>query len=129
MEAKAKGRIMLQGPLPSGTWGFRTAGPGRRAGTKEKGMKEKYFRALAAVFLAAFLALAIPGQAEAGETGKAVDEKVMKFLGKMRPQWRDLNVPEEDGKILLKSSPRTGTKGRWRWGPRRDTRPYGSPGP
>jgi caffeoyl-CoA O-methyltransferase len=37
---------------------------------------------------------------KAQEPGKALDEKVRKFLDKMRYQWRDLNVPDEDGKIL-----------------------------
>ncbi len=64
-------------------------------------MKNRYFRALTAVFLAAFLVLVISGRAEATEKEKAVDEKVTKFLEKMKPQWRDLNVPEEDGKILF----------------------------
>jgi predicted O-methyltransferase YrrM len=31
---------------------------------------------------------------------KIIDEKVQKFLDKMRNKWHDLNVPEADGKIL-----------------------------
>lgn len=34
------------------------------------------------------------------EKERAIDQKVKKFLNKMRHRWRDLNVPEEDGKIL-----------------------------
>jgi predicted O-methyltransferase YrrM len=58
-------------------------------------------RVLAALFPAVFLILAVSGQAAASEKQNPIDEKVKRFLGKMKHQWRDLNVPEEDGKILF----------------------------
>lgn len=45
-------------------------------------------------------ASASPGYSQIAEKERSVDEKVKKFLNKMRNRWRDLNVPEEDGKIL-----------------------------
>jgi predicted O-methyltransferase YrrM len=41
-----------------------------------------------------------PGYSQVVEKERSIDEKVKKFLDKMRHRWRDLNVPEEDGKIL-----------------------------
>ena len=46
------------------------------------------------------LGSASPGYSQAAEKVRSVDEKVKRFLDKMRNRWRDLNVPEEDGKIL-----------------------------
>jgi caffeoyl-CoA O-methyltransferase len=34
------------------------------------------------------------------EKERLIDQKVKKFLDKMKNRWRDLNVPTEDGKIL-----------------------------
>ncbi len=58
-------------------------------------------RVLAALLPAVFLILAVSGQAAASEKRNAVDEKVKRFLWKMKDQWRDLNVPEEDGRVLF----------------------------
>ena len=33
----------------------------------------------------------------------SLDEKVERFLDKMKSRWRDFNVPEEDGKILYET--------------------------
>jgi predicted O-methyltransferase YrrM len=41
-----------------------------------------------------------PGYSQVVEKKRSIDEKVKKFLNKMRNRWRDFNVPEEDGKIL-----------------------------
>jgi predicted O-methyltransferase YrrM len=72
------------------------------AGLKSaKERMRKIFRIGMAGFLGIFLVLAFFGHLQAAEKEKAVDEKVKKFLGKMGQQWRDLNVPEEDGKILF----------------------------
>jgi predicted O-methyltransferase YrrM len=73
------------------------------AGLKSaKERMRKIFRIGMAGFLGIFLVLAFFGHLQAAEKEKAVvDEKVKKFLGKMKQQWRDLNVPEEDGKILF----------------------------
>ena len=49
------------------------------------------------VVLAAF---STPCYPQAGEKEKIIDQKVEKFLQKMRNQWHDWNVPEGDGKIL-----------------------------
>jgi predicted O-methyltransferase YrrM len=43
---------------------------------------------------------ASPGYSQVAERERSIDEKVKKFLDKMRNRWMDLNVPEEDGKIL-----------------------------
>jgi caffeoyl-CoA O-methyltransferase len=45
-------------------------------------------------------ASAPPCYGQAAEKEKIIDGKVKKFLDKMKNQWRDLNVPEADGKIL-----------------------------
>jgi predicted O-methyltransferase YrrM len=42
----------------------------------------------------------VPCYPQAGEKEKIIDQKVEKFLQKMRNQWHDWNVPEGDGKIL-----------------------------
>ena len=73
------------------------------AGLKSaKERMRKIFRIGMAGFLGIFLVLAFFGHLQAAEKERAVvDEKVRKVLGKMKQQWRDLNVPEEDGKILF----------------------------
>jgi predicted O-methyltransferase YrrM len=43
---------------------------------------------------------ASPGYSQVAEEERFLDQKVKKFLDRMRNRWRDLNVPEEDGKIL-----------------------------
>ena len=50
--------------------------------------------------LTVFLASTIPSYSQVVEKERSMDEKVKKFLDKMKNRWRDLNVPEEDGKIL-----------------------------
>jgi predicted O-methyltransferase YrrM len=50
--------------------------------------------------LVVFLASPMPSYSQTVEKERSMDEKVRKFLDKMKNQWRDLNVPEEDGKIL-----------------------------
>lgn len=50
--------------------------------------------------LAVLLALTVASNSQAAEKERAIDEKVKKFLDKMRNRWQDLNVPEADGKIL-----------------------------
>jgi caffeoyl-CoA O-methyltransferase len=42
----------------------------------------------------------IPCYPQAGEKEKIIDQRVEKFLQKMRNQWHHWNVPEADGKIL-----------------------------
>ena len=46
------------------------------------------------------LASTFPCYSQVAEKERLIDQKVKKFLDKMRHRWRDLNVPEEDGKIL-----------------------------
>jgi predicted O-methyltransferase YrrM len=41
-----------------------------------------------------------PCSSQVLEKERFIDEKVKEFLDKMRNRWRDLNVPQEDGKIL-----------------------------
>jgi predicted O-methyltransferase YrrM len=50
--------------------------------------------------LTVFLASTTPSYSQTVEKERVMDEKVRKFLDKMRNRWRDFNVPEEDGKIL-----------------------------
>jgi predicted O-methyltransferase YrrM len=50
--------------------------------------------------LVALLAFVIPCESQDIEKQRFIDQKVQKFLDKMRNRWMDLNVPEEDGKIL-----------------------------
>jgi predicted O-methyltransferase YrrM len=42
----------------------------------------------------------MPCYPQAGEKEKIIDQRVEKFLKKMKNQWQDWNVPEADGKIL-----------------------------
>lgn len=51
-------------------------------------------------FLVALLTFAAPCSSQDTEKGNIIDQKVKTFLDKMKNQWRDLNVPEEDGRIL-----------------------------
>jgi caffeoyl-CoA O-methyltransferase len=53
------------------------------------------------LLLTIVFALALPSYSQAREAAVTIlDEKVKTFLHEMRNQWRDLNVPAEDGKIL-----------------------------
>lgn len=64
------------------------------------GMVKKYWLVGIFGFLAAFFVLGIPCNPQAAENERVIDEKVKTFLDRMRNRWRDLNVPEADGKIL-----------------------------
>ncbi len=64
-------------------------------------MMKNLFRTIVVVFMGAILTLGISDHCDGAEKQKITDEKVKKFLGGMKHQWRDLNVPEEDGKILF----------------------------
>ncbi|MCE5249176.1 class I SAM-dependent methyltransferase [bacterium] len=50
------------------------------------------------VALAAFTASALWSQTP--EKERSIDEKVQQFLAAERTKWRDMNVPESDGKVL-----------------------------
>ena len=50
--------------------------------------------------LLALLTFAAPCYSQDAEKERLIDQRVKKFLDKMKSRWRDLNVPEEDGKIL-----------------------------
>jgi len=50
--------------------------------------------------LLALLTFAVPCYSQDAEKERLMDQRVKKFLNKMKSRWRDLNVPEEDGKIL-----------------------------
>src|SRR4030042_3349846 len=47
------------------------------------------------------LTVASPCYSQDAEKKRLMDQRVKKFLDKMKSGWRDLNVPEEDGKILF----------------------------
>jgi predicted O-methyltransferase YrrM len=52
------------------------------------------------VFLACLCLLTIPCFSQMVDKEKNIDEKVKKFLESSKYSWRDMNVPESDGKIL-----------------------------
>ena len=54
---------------------------------------------MAGLFLV-LLTFVSPCHAQDAEKERLIDQKVVKFLDKMKSRWRDLNVPEEDGRIL-----------------------------
>jgi len=62
-------------------------------------MVKKYSRGRILWFLALYV-FAIPCYLQAAGKERVIDARVKKFLDKMRSRWRDLNVPEADGKIL-----------------------------
>ena len=64
------------------------------------GIAKKYLVVGILGFLAALFVFAIPCSSQAAENEPGIDEKVKTFLNRMRNRWRDLNVPEADGKIL-----------------------------
>jgi predicted O-methyltransferase YrrM len=51
-------------------------------------------------FFFVLLTFAAPCYSQDAEKERLMDQRVRKFLDKMKGRWRDLNVPEEDGKIL-----------------------------
>jgi len=65
----------------------------------EKGSRRVFFVSFL-VILFPMLFIAPHLLARAGEPGQELDEKVRSFLDKHRYSWRDMNVPEEDGRIL-----------------------------
>jgi len=50
--------------------------------------------------LLVLLTFASPCYAQEAGKERLIDQRVGKFLDKMKNRWRDLNVPEQDGKIL-----------------------------
>lgn len=64
------------------------------------GMRTKYLAMGILEFLAVLFFVAAPYNAAAAQNERAIDEKVTAFLERMSGRWRDLNVPEADGKIL-----------------------------
>jgi caffeoyl-CoA O-methyltransferase len=74
-----------------------------RQGTNlgKKGDKIKKYLCMGIVgLLVVLLGPTIPCYSQVTEKERFIDETVKKFLDTMRNRWRDLNVPEEDGKIL-----------------------------
>ena len=61
---------------------------------------KKYLPMGMVALLAILFTLTLPSYSQVREADRAMDEKVKTFLDKMRNRWRDLNVPEADGKIL-----------------------------
>ena len=60
----------------------------------------KYLCMVILGLLLALLTFAAPCYSQDAEKARLIDQRVKKFLDKMKSRWRDLNVPEEDGKIL-----------------------------
>jgi predicted O-methyltransferase YrrM len=61
---------------------------------------KKYLCMVITGVLMVLLASTIPSYSQVAEKERLIDQKVKKFLDKMKNRWRDLNVPEEDGRIL-----------------------------
>jgi predicted O-methyltransferase YrrM len=61
---------------------------------------KKYLCMVMMGVLMVLLASTMPSYPQPAEKERSIDERVKKFLDKMKNRWRDLNVPEEDGKIL-----------------------------
>jgi len=66
----------------------------------EMGVMKERFSIVLALLLGILLATALPCYSQVQKADSVLDEKVKVFLEKMRNQWQDWNVPEEDGKIL-----------------------------
>jgi predicted O-methyltransferase YrrM len=52
------------------------------------------------IVLIALAGLSVPSTSRTQEGSAALDAKVKSFLEKMRWSWRDMNVPEADGRVL-----------------------------
>jgi caffeoyl-CoA O-methyltransferase len=61
---------------------------------------EKYLCLSLVGLLVVLLGFMKPCSSQVVEKERSINEKVKKFLDKMKNRWRDLNVPQEDGKIL-----------------------------
>jgi predicted O-methyltransferase YrrM len=61
---------------------------------------KKYLSMVMVGLCVVLLASTFPCYSQVAEKETLIDQRVKKFLDKMRNRWRDLNVPEEDGKIL-----------------------------
>jgi predicted O-methyltransferase YrrM len=61
---------------------------------------KKYLCMVMMGVLMVLFAFTMPSYSQPAEKERSIDERVKKFLDKMKNRWRDLNVPEEDGKIL-----------------------------
>jgi predicted O-methyltransferase YrrM len=64
------------------------------------GVSMRYRIAALVFLLAAILGCAALAAAAPGESDQDLDTRVRAFLEKHRRQWRDMNVPESDGRIL-----------------------------
>ena len=64
-------------------------------------MKRKYyFNFLIISLFLSVSSLVNPALSQELEKNQGIDEKVKKFLERQRYRWRDMNVPESDGKVL-----------------------------
>jgi caffeoyl-CoA O-methyltransferase len=61
---------------------------------------QKYLCMIITGVLMVLLAFTMFGYSQVPEGNRLIDQKVKRFLDKMKNRWRDLNVPAEDGKIL-----------------------------
>jgi caffeoyl-CoA O-methyltransferase len=65
-----------------------------------RGMAMKYLLVGILGFFAAHYVMALSYNSQAAENERVINVKVKTFLERMRNRWRDLNVPEADGRIL-----------------------------
>jgi caffeoyl-CoA O-methyltransferase len=64
---------------------------------------KRYFPILAIALLAHIVLCVQPCNSQVRTVEGSLDEKVERFLNKMKSQWQDLNVPEEDGRALYET--------------------------
>jgi len=61
-------------------------------------MRRNYL--LSVSFFVTLVLMSIPALSQASKSNPLLDEKVQKFLDSKSRQWRDMNIPEVDGKLL-----------------------------
>jgi predicted O-methyltransferase YrrM len=64
------------------------------------GMMKKYLETAVVALLIVLFVLALPCHSQVQRGDSILDEKVKAFLGRMKNQWREWNVPETDSRIL-----------------------------
>lgn len=63
-------------------------------------MKSNLKQTLPVYLMALFMLVRVMACAQSGNDNPTLDEKVERFLEKNRRNWRDMNVPYQDGKVL-----------------------------
>ena len=66
-------------------------------------MIKNYLLTTTSLVLACILFSSVLSHSQVRTEEGSLDEKVARFLSRMKREWRDLNVPEEDGRILYET--------------------------